>query len=298
MSLERARNIVADVLIRNGTAEANARAVARALVLAEADGQDGHGVARLSSYVAQVRSGKVDGAAVPTVSQTAPGVVVIDAGLGFAYPALELAVASLVPLARAQGVAVAAVRRSHHCGALGLVVEQLADAGLIGLMVANTPSAMAPWGARRALFGTNPIACAIPAPGRPPVIVDLALSRVARGHILAAKQRGEAIPPGWALDADGNPTTDATAALAGTMLPLGDAKGSALALMVELLAAGLTGSNYALQASSFLDAEGEPPGTGQLLIALAPETVRGRRPGPSRRAVRRDRRRTGSPLAG
>jgi len=125
------------------------------------------------------------------------------------------------------------------------------------------------------VFGTNPIAFACPLPGRPPVVVDLALSNVARGNILAAKQKQERIPPGWALDAAGRPTTDPDAALAGTMLPVGDAKGTALALMVELLAAGLTGSNFAAEASSFLDAEGPPPGTGQLVIAFDPAAFGG-----------------------
>ena len=125
------------------------------------------------------------------------------------------------------------------------------------------------------MFGTNPIAFACPLPGRPPIVVDLSLSKVARGNILAAKQKGEPIPDGWALDADGQPTTDPDAALKGTMVPLGDAKGTALALMVELLAAGLTGANFAGEASSFLDAEGPPPGTGQLIIAFDPAAFAG-----------------------
>lgn len=274
-SLEEAQDLVARTLLASRTSETSARAVARALVLAEADGQAGHGLSRLASYAAQARAGKVDGMATPASKRVAPGAVVVDAAHGFAYPALDLAIIELLALAPSQGIAVAAVRRSHHCGAMGLVVERLAEAGLIGLMVANTPSAMAPWGGKRALFGTDPIACAMPSPGRKPVVVDLSLSKVARGHILTAKQRDEPIPIGWALDADGDPTTDAEAALAGTMLPMGDAKGAALALMVEVLAAGITGSNFAFQASSFLDAEGPPPSTGQLLIAIAPERLGG-----------------------
>jgi (2R)-3-sulfolactate dehydrogenase (NADP+) len=125
------------------------------------------------------------------------------------------------------------------------------------------------------VFGTNPIAFACPLPGAAPIVVDLSLSKVARGNILAARQKGERIPEGWALDGAGAPTTDPEAALAGTMLPLGDAKGTALALMVELLAAGLTGANYAAEASSFLDAEGPPPGTGQLIIAFDPDAFAG-----------------------
>jgi len=145
----------------------------------------------------------------------------------------------------------------------------------VALLFANTPAAMAPWGGAQALLGTNPIAFACPLPGREPIVVDLSLSKVARGNILAAEQRGERIPEGWALDEAGQPTTDPDAALRGTMLPLGDAKGTALALMVELLAAGLTGATYAAEASSFLDAKGPPPGTGQLIVAFDPAALGG-----------------------
>jgi len=277
LPLAEAQDLVAHALIANRTSATNARAVARTLVLAEADGQKGHGFSRLASYAAQARSGKVDGAAVPEACCTAPAVVAVDARHGFAYPALDLAIERLVPLARAQGVALAGVHRSHHCGAVSLVVERLADAELVGLMFANTPSAIAPWGGRRALFGTNPIGCAFPWPGRDPVVVDLSLSKVARGRILTAQQRGEPIPRDWALDAEGQPTTEPDAALAGTMLPMGGAKGAALALMVEALAAGITGARFAFEASSFLDADGAPPGTGQLLIAIDPKALGGER---------------------
>jgi (2R)-3-sulfolactate dehydrogenase (NADP+) len=145
----------------------------------------------------------------------------------------------------------------------------------VALMFVNTPAAMAPWGGAKAVFGTNPIAFACPLPGREPLVIDLSLSKVARGNVMAAKQRGERIPEGWALDEHGRPTTDPNAALAGTMLPMGDAKGTALALMVELLAAGLTGSNFAAEASSYLDAQGPPPGTGQLIVAFDPAAFGG-----------------------
>jgi (2R)-3-sulfolactate dehydrogenase (NADP+) len=141
---------------------------------------------------------------------------------------------------------------------------------LVALFFANGPAAMAPWGGKTAVFGTNPIAFACPLPRREPIVVDLSLSKVARGNVMAAAKKGEPIPEGWALDVDGRPTTDANAALAGTMVPLGDAKGTALALMVELIAAGLTGSNFAAEASSYFDAEGPPSMTGQFIIALDP----------------------------
>lgn len=262
-------------LVRCRTSPENAHSVARALVAAEADGLKGHGLSRLPSYAAQAKVGKVDGFATPALTQRRPATLEIDAGNGFAYPAIDVATSNLPHAARHQGIAAAAICRSHHCGALGHPAELLARSGLVALMFANTPAAIAPAGGAKGIFGTNPIAFACPLPGQAPIVVDLSLSKVARGNILAAKQKGERIPEGWALDAAGRATTDPQAALNGTMVPLGDAKGTALALMVELLAAGLTGANFAADASSFLDAEGPPPGTGQLIIAISPAAFRG-----------------------
>jgi (2R)-3-sulfolactate dehydrogenase (NADP+) len=275
LTLQAAEDLVTDTLVRCRTSEPNARIVARALVAAEADGLKGHGLSRLPSYAAQAKAGKIDGAAQPVVSRPKPAVVAVDAAHGFAFPAIEAACAALPEATRAQGIAVAPIRRSHHCGAAGHPVERLAEGGLVALLFANTPAAIAPWGGSKGVFGTNPIAFACPLPGRAPIVVDLSLSKVARGNVLAAKQRGEPIPDGWAFDAGGRPTTDPQAALDGTMAPLGDAKGTALALMVELLAAGLTGAVYAAEASSFLDAAGPPPGTGQLILAFDPTALGG-----------------------
>ena len=270
LTLPQAEALVAAALMRAKTNESNAASVARALVVAEADGLKGHGLSRTPMYAAQAKAGKVDGNATPALTRKKPALVAVDAAHGFAYPAIELAETMLPEIARSEGVATAAIHRSHHCGAAGHPVERLAEAGLVAIMFVNTPSAMAPWGGSKAVFGTNPVAFACPLPGRAPLVIDLSLSKVARGNIMAAKQRGETIPEGWALDADGKPTTDPDAALAGTMVPMGDAKGTALALMVELLAAGLTGANFAADASSFLDAKGPPPGTGQLIVAFDP----------------------------
>ncbi|KQO58256.1 MULTISPECIES: Ldh family oxidoreductase [unclassified Methylobacterium] len=268
LRLDAAHRLATDTLVRCGTALIQAESVARALVGAEADGLKTHGLMRLLAYGEQVRAGKVVGDAVVTTARPKPGLLAIDAAHGFAYPALDTAIALLPEIAREQGIAAAAIRRSHHCGAAGRPVEALAEQGLVAILFANAPASMAPWGGTRPVFGTNPIAFACPLPGAEPIIVDLSLSKVARGNIITAKQRGETIPEGWALDAEGNPTTDPVAALAGTMVPLGDAKGTALALMVELLAAGLTGARFASEATSFLDAEGEPPATGQLILAI------------------------------
>ncbi|WRH60598.1 MAG: Ldh family oxidoreductase [Bosea sp. (in: a-proteobacteria)] len=264
-----------DLFATAGASPANAASVAWALVMAEADGLKGHGLSRVPTYLAMLKSGKIDGQVVPKASRPKPGVLAIDAGHGFAYPAIDLAIAEIPDLARDQGIVAVPIRRSNHCGAAGLHVERLAEQGLVALLFANTPGAIAPWGGSKPVFGTNPIAFAAPLAGREPVVIDMALSKVARGPIVAAKQKGQAIPEGWALDVHGKPTTDAAAALAGTMVPLGDAKGATLAMMVEILAAALVGAHFGFQASSFLDAEGGPPDTGQLILAIDPHAMGG-----------------------
>ncbi|MEA2758153.1 MAG: (2R)-3-sulfolactate dehydrogenase [Methylobacteriaceae bacterium] len=270
LSIADAEERVARIFENGGAPVETARSVARALVGAEADGLKGHGLSRIPTYLAMLKSGKIDASAEPRVTQPRPGVLAIDAACGFAYPAIDVAIARLPAAAKQQGIAAAAISRSNHAGACGRHVERLAEQGLLALFFANTPEAIAPWGGTRAVFGTNPIAFAAPLEGRAPVVIDLALSKVARGNIVAAKQKGEPIPQGWALDKEGHPTTDADAALAGTMIALGDAKGAALALMVEVLAAALVGTHFAFEASSFLDDKGGPPQTGQLIIAIDP----------------------------
>jgi (2R)-3-sulfolactate dehydrogenase (NADP+) len=253
----------------------NAESVAAALVAAEADGQRGHGFSRVAAYAAQARSGKVDGKAEPQVEWLSDCALRVDAGSGFAFPALDKARQGLVEICRNDCLAVAGVHHSHHFGQAGYHVERLAEQGLVALMVGNSPQAMAPWGGSRGVFGTNPIAFAAPRRAAPPLVIDLSLSKVARGKVMAAAKAGEAIPEGWALDAAGKPTTDAQAALDGTMIPMGDAKGAALALMVEILASTLIGANHAFEATSFFTAEGPPPGVGQFLLAIDPEPFSG-----------------------
>jgi (2R)-3-sulfolactate dehydrogenase (NADP+) len=270
LSIEEAQTLIVDALEGSGVTPENAKSVAHALVAAEIDGQSGHGFSRVAAYAAQAKSGKVDGAAMPKVEQTAAALLTVDAANGFAYPALDAAIAALAKLAPQTGVAAALIRRSHHCGQLGLHVERLAGHGLVALMVGNAPPAMAPWGGSKPLFGTNPIAFAAPRLGGLPLVVDLSLSRIARGKVMAAAKAGKTIPEGWALDPEGRPTTDPHAALKGTMLPAGEAKGAMLALIVEVLCATLTGANHSFEATSFFDAEGAPPGVGQTLIAFDP----------------------------
>jgi len=268
-----AESLSADALVACGTMRGNADSTARALVRAEIDGQRGHGLNRVPYYAAQAKSGKVNGQAAPQTDLAAAALLRVDAGYGFAYPAIEAAIERLVPLAGSQGLAAAVIRRSHHFGQAGAHAERLAEAGLIGLAFGNSPKAMAFWGGKRPMMGTNPIGFAAPIADRSPLVIDLATSQVARGKVMAARRAGEPVPEGWALDSEGNPTTDPDAALAGTMAPMGGAKGAALAMMIEVLAAALSGSAFGFEAGSFFEAEGEPPNMGHLLIAIDPDAA-------------------------
>lgn len=271
LSLTEAEDLLARAFVASGVAESAALSVSKALVAAEAEGQVGHGFSRLEDYAAQVRSGKVNAAANVTVEAVSPAALRIDADHGFAYPAMDRAIEEGAKAADQYGTASMAITRSHHCGALSVQVEKLAQRGLVGMMFANAPAAIAPWGAKTPVFGTNPIAFAAPRKDGAPLVIDLSLSRVARGKVMHAKKSGTTIPDNWALDVDGNPTTDPEAALKGSMLPIGEAKGTALALMVEILAAVMTSAVLSTQASSFFDAEGPPPGVGQFMIAMKPQ---------------------------
>lgn len=275
MTLADADALARRVLMASGVSEAATAAVAAALVAAEADGLASHGLSRLPAYADQARSGKVAGMAEPTLTRTALAALRVDARDGFAYPALALGLKAAADLAPETGVVALAIANSHHFGVAGHHVEKLAARGLVGMVFGNSPGAIAAWGGVKPLFGTNPIAFACPRANKPPLVIDLSLSKVARGKIMVAAQKGEAIPASWALDAKGQPTTDAKAALAGTMLPMGDARGAQLVLMVELLAAALTGSQFGYEASSFFTADGPPPRVGQFILAFNPKAFAG-----------------------
>ncbi len=244
-----------------------ARPAARALVLAEQEGLPSHGLARVPFYVAQMRTGKVAAGAEPSISRDG-AVIRVDARFGLAFAAVDAGAEAAREVVRNLGVAVVSVTHSHHFGVAGQAVEPFAREGLIALAFANAPAAMAPWGGNRALYGTNPVAFAAPRAKGDPLVIDLSLSHVARGKVMLAQKAGKPIPGDWALDTQGNPTTDADAAMAGTMLPSGGAKGAALALMVELLTAGLAGAHFAYEASSLFDDKGPAPDLAHFILVL------------------------------
>ena len=272
------RALVQRALRAAGANEPMAAATARALVLAEAQGLGSHGLSRLAQYATHLRNGRVNQDAVPRITAQRGGAVRIDAGEGLAFAACELAVCEAIVRAREHGVAFAGVVNSHHCGVVVDHLRPVAAAGMVGLGFANSPAAMPAAGGRHPVFGTNPVAAVFPRRGADALLIDLSLSEVARGKVMLAARQGQPIPLGWALDAAGQPTTDAKAALAGSMLPVGamsSPKGAMLALVVELLVTALTGAQFGFEASSFFVDEGNRPRIGQAFVVIDPAALAG-----------------------
>ena len=258
-----------------GASPAMAQAAADHLVAAEAQGLASHGVSRTPLYCAHLRNGRTDGKAVAKVLRERGGACLVDAAYGMAFEPCALAVREAVSRARDHGVAFAAVTNSNHFGATALHLLPVAEAGMIGIAFGNSPAAIAPWGGKTPLFGTNPIAAVFPRRNAPPLVIDLSLSQVARGKIMVASQRGEPIPEGWAFDQEGNATTDAKAGLAGSMAPAGGVKGAMLALIVELLCCALTGAAFGFEADSFFSETGNRAAIGQAFLVLDPSALAG-----------------------
>lgn len=268
ISIDEATELCNRALITAGTREATAAIVSNALVRGEIDGHTGHGLSRLPSYAAQVRTGKINGSAVPTIEDVKPGLFRVNAAYGFAYPAIRLALPELEDRVSKTGIAAAAIYHSHHFGVAGHPCEDLARKGLVSFVYGNCPKAIAPTGSKEKVLGTNPIAFGAPLEGSDPLIIDFAVSTVARGKILAARQQGQVIPEGWAIGPDGEATTDPETALQGSMLPIGGAKGAALALMVEVMSGCLVGAALGVEASSLYEEHGISPDLGQVILAL------------------------------
>ncbi len=274
IAADRLLTFAEDVLRAVGVPPADARTVAWALKEANLEGIDTHGVSRLGIYTRRVRAGLV--AAQPQLrwSHPAPAVALLDADNALGPVAAVAAVDEAVRLAKASGVGMVAVAHTNHAAAFSIYVERAAAAGCAAFLVGNTPPAMPPWGGTKAFLGTNPLAFAVPAssPDGPPVVVDMATTLVARGNIIMAARQEKPIPEGWALDAEGRPTTDARAALAGSVLPMAGPKGYALALMIEVLSAVLSGASWGPHVRSPYDDWTAPTDSGLWCLAfdLAP----------------------------
>ena len=256
-------------LVASGASAGNAGPVATATAAAEFSGMPSHGLLYVPTYCEHLRVGKVDGRAVPRLDAPKPALLVADAATGFAHPAIGLGFERLVPLARQMGIAALAVRNSYNCGLLGFHTDRLAAAGLIGIGFTNAPASIAPAGGTRPVVGTNPFAIAVPDGfGGVALSIDQSASVIAKSEVMKRAREGRPIPEGWALDPDGQPTTDAALGLKGTMAPLGGYKGVGLGLFVELLAAAAAGATLGIDASPFSGPAGGPPRTGQFFIAI------------------------------
>ncbi|MGZ5087504.1 MAG: Ldh family oxidoreductase [Usitatibacter sp.] len=267
--------LMAAALRRSGASESMSAATARALAAAEMEGLSSHGASRIPQYCGHVKNGRAAGGAVPVVARDSKAAALVDARGGLAFEACALAGREAIRRAREFGVAFVAVTNSNHFGVAAYHLEPIAAAGLVGLAMGNSPAAMPAWGGKRALFGTNPVAAAFPRRSEAPLVIDLSLSAVARGKIMVAARDGKPIPEGWAIDREGRPTTDARAALDGSMLPAGGVKGAMLALTVELLVCALSGAAYGFESDSFFTDEGKPTRIGQAFLAVDPGALAG-----------------------
>lgn len=276
LTLAEIEDIAFRALVAAGTSDQNARPLAVATAATEADGVVSHGLAYIPIYSEHVQCGKVDGHAVPVLSHPKPGVVCADAGTGFAHSAIDVGFEKLIPLAREQGVAALVIRNSYNCGVLGIHTARLAQAGLMGIGFTNAPASIAPSGGAKPVVGTNPFSIAAPgAHGQAEILIDQSASTIAKSEVMKHAREGKPIPEGWALDADGNPTTDPDIGLKGSMAPSGGYKGVGIALMTEMMAAAMAGATLGIDASPFSGTAGGPPKTGQFFLAIDPGATSG-----------------------
>ena len=272
--LGRLIEVAARALKRAGASKVMAQSTAQALVAAEAEGLGGHGLSRVALYCQHLQEGRANGKAKPKFIKRKGATALIDADGGLAFPACALAARQAITRAKKYGVSFVGVTNSHHMGALAYHLAPIAQAGMVGLAFTNSPSAINASGGKRAFYGTNPVAAIFPRKDAEPIVVDLSLTEVTRGKIMLYAKEGKPIPPGWAVDKDGNPTTDAKAALTGSLNAIGGAKGAALALMVEVLCVALTGAAFSFENDSYFE-PGNQPRIGHALLAIDPGVLAG-----------------------
>lgn len=272
LGLDEALSLCREAAMRAGASLDTAAALANASVDAERDGQASVGIAHLVDYLEALEAGRMDGTAEPELSRPAGAIILSDARGGSAHLGFDRAFDDLVATARQLGVAVFSQHNAFTCGSLGYFVGRLAEVGLVGLAATNGPALLAGSGSTKPVYCTNPLAFAAPVAGGAPLVIDQASSATAFVNVRKAAQEGRPIPEGWALDAEGRPTTDASAAVKGALLAFGGARGANIALMVEVLAAGLSGANWSLDAPSF-SSGARSPGAGLFVLALEPKLL-------------------------
>jgi len=263
-------------LVNAGAHATMAETAAQHLVRAEEQGLPTHGMSRVPFYCSMLKNGRAEGKARPSMVADKAAVCLIDNADGLPYESAAWAIEEVIQRARRNGIGFAGIRNSAHVGVLGIHLQKVAQAGMVGVAFTNSPAAIPAWGGKKALFGTDPVAFAFPRQGADPIVVDLALTTVTRGKIMVAMQKGEKIPEGWALDRHGKPTTDPKEAIEqGSLFPIGGTKGAMLALAFELVCAALTGAAIGPEADSFFSEQGNKPRIGQAFLAIDPGALAG-----------------------
>ena len=276
ISLEEIYALAKKILLFNGCDEENANILSDTIMRAERDGSLSHGLFRLPAYVAALKSKKVNGKARPEVKKISPSVIKVLGNSAFAPMVLKVGLPELIKLAKETGVAVLAITNSHHMAAMWPETEALAEAGLVGFACTSYKPMVAPAGAKKALFGTNPISFAWPRPGKTPVVYDMATAFMAMGEVQVAKREGRKVPLGTGLNKVGKETTDpGEIADGGVLLPFGGYKGSSIAMMVELLAGALIGESFSYETAANDNNDGGPPKGGEFILAISPEKIAG-----------------------
>lgn len=267
LSLQEAQALCESAALRRGASVELARSIAAAAVRAEGEAQPAVGLAHYLDYLSALEAGRIDGGAEPMISRPAPAIILSDANRGAAHTGFDRAFPDLVATARSFGLGLFVQKNAFTSGALGYFAVRLAEERLLAIAATNGPALLAGAGSTRPVYCTNPLALAAPVEGAAPLLIDQSSSATAYVNIARAARQGQAIPEGWALDAEGRPTTDAKAAISGALLAFGGERGANIALMVEVLAAGVSGANWSLDAPSF-NAGSESPSCGLFVLAL------------------------------
>ena len=276
LTLDEILNLAKKTLLANGCDDETASILAELIMKAERDGSLSHGLFRLPAYVSGLKSGKINGKARPEVKKISPSVIKVLGNNCLAPVVLNKGIPELIKAAKENGVAVLAINNSHHMAAMWPETEMIAEQGLVAFACTSYKPAVAPAGATKPLFGTNPISFAWPRPGKTPVVYDMATASMAMGEVQVAKREGHKVPLGTGLNKEGKETTDpGEIADGGVLLPFGGYKGSGIAMMVELLAGALVGDNFSYETAAKDNKDGGPPSGGEFILAISPDKLSG-----------------------
>ena len=277
LNLDEIYNLAYKVLRDNGCDEFNATNVAETVTNAERDGSISHGLFRIPGYVASLESKKVNGVSRPSSTYLTQNVIRVEGDYGFAPVAIKVGLPDLIKTTSSHGVGILTITNTHHFAALWHETEALAEKNLIGIACTAYKPSVAPAGAKKPLFGTNPISFAWPRKNNTPVVYDMATSTMAMGEVQVAARDGHKVPFGTGLNKEGDKTDDPSQiANGGVLLTFGDYKGSAIAMMIELLSAGLVGDLFSFEAKEEDNNDGGPARGGEFIMALSPELIAGK----------------------